>query len=105
VAPAKKGGKKAAQSATNKVATRKYTTNLHRSSHGVAFEKCAPQLQMCALTPGSTKLLGQRNKESPILCAVVRKHNEDSPHKLCMLATYVSVTIIKNLRMVTMDEN
>ena len=40
-----------------------------------------------------------------MLCEVVRRRNEDSPHKLCMLATYVSVTIIKSLQMVTVDEN
>lgn len=60
---------------------------------------------MCRLTPSSAKLLGQRNKECPMLCEAVRKHKEDSPPKLCMLATYVSVTIIKDLQMVTVDEN
>lgn len=60
---------------------------------------------MCGLTPSSAKLLGQRNKECPMLCEAVRKHKEDSAPKLCMVATYVSVTIIKDLQMVTVDEN
>ena len=44
MAPAKKGGEKSAQPAANKEVTRKYTTNLHRSSHGAAFEKRAPRV-------------------------------------------------------------
>ena len=49
------------------------------------------ELQICALTPGSTKLLGQRNKESPILCAlsenIMKTHHTSS---VCWLPTYLS---------------
>ncbi|KAJ8784933.1 hypothetical protein J1605_007489 [Eschrichtius robustus] len=43
MAPAKKGGKKKGQSAVNKVTTRKYTINVHKSIPGVGFKKRAPR--------------------------------------------------------------
>ena len=44
MAPAKKGGKKKAQSTIDKVVTRKYTINLHKSFHRGAFRKRAPRV-------------------------------------------------------------
>lgn len=59
-------------SAISKVVTRENTINIHKCIHGVDFKKHVPralkeirkfarrrwELQMCALTPGSTKLSG-----------------------------------------------
>ena len=64
---------------------------------------------MYALTPVSTKLLRQKNKECPIPYRVwlSRKRNEDekSPNKLYTLVTYVPATTFKNLQTVNVDEN
>ena len=75
MAPAKKGGeKKKGRSAISEVATSEYTINIHKRIRGGGFKKRAPRAlkeirkfamkemgtQMCALTPGSTKLSGPK---------------------------------------------
>ena len=71
-APSKEDGEKKGHFAINEVMTREYTVNIHKCIHGVDFKKHVPralkeirkfarrrwELQMCALTPGSTKLSG-----------------------------------------------
>ncbi|KFO26130.1 60S ribosomal protein L31 [Fukomys damarensis] len=50
---------------------------------------------------------GMRNVPYCIRMRLSRKHNEDedSPNKLCTLATYVPVTTFKNPQTVNVDEN
>ncbi|XP_068381967.1 large ribosomal subunit protein eL31-like [Eschrichtius robustus] len=124
MAPAKKGGKKKGQSAVNKVTTRKYTINVHKSIPGVGFKKRAPRAlreirksamkemgipDVCIDTRLNKAVWakGIRNVPYCIHVQLSRKHNEDeyAPNKLCTLVTYVPVTIIKNLKTVNVDES
>ncbi|XP_064228877.1 large ribosomal subunit protein eL31-like [Aotus nancymaae] len=121
MAPAKKDGeKKKGCSAINEVVIREYTINIH----GAGFEKRAPWV-LKEIRESSKKEMetpdacidtrlnkavwakGIRNVPYRIHARLSRKHNEneDPPNKFYTLATYVCVTICKNLQTVNMDEN
>ncbi|XP_057585225.1 60S ribosomal protein L31-like [Hippopotamus amphibius kiboko] len=116
MAPTKKGGKKKGQSAINKVVTREYIINIHMRIRGVGFKKCAPralkEIQKFSLREMGTPEVhidtmlnkavwakGIRNLPYHICVWLSRKHSEDedSPHKLYRLVTYVPVITFQNL--------
>ncbi|XP_055461243.1 60S ribosomal protein L31-like [Psammomys obesus] len=123
MATAKKDGKKKEHSTIHEVVSQEYTINIHKRIHGVFFKKPAPraikEIQKCAAkemgTPGvhsdtrlNKAIWAKRVRNAPhrIRARLSRKHNEDedSPNTLYTLVTYVSVTTVKNLQMVDVDE-
>ncbi|XP_060026489.1 large ribosomal subunit protein eL31-like [Lagenorhynchus albirostris] len=124
MSPAKKGGEKKGRSTINEVVTKEYAINIHKDIQGVGFKKCAPRalkiIWKFAMKQMGTPDLhidtrlkkavwakGIRNVPYHICVQLSRKCNEDedSPHKLYMLVTYVPVPTFKNLQIVWMRIN
>ncbi|XP_059481781.1 large ribosomal subunit protein eL31 [Neocloeon triangulifer] len=117
-----KGDRK--KSAMNDVVTREYTINLHKRLHGVGFKKRAPRAvkeirkfaEKQMGTPDvrvDTRLnkqiwsKGIRNVPFRVRVRLSRRRNddEDSPHKLYTLVTYVAVAGFKGLQTENVDAN
>ncbi|RWS15296.1 60S ribosomal protein L31-like protein [Dinothrombium tinctorium] len=117
-------GEKKGKSALNEVVTREYTVNLHKRLHGVGFKKRAPRAikeirrfaEMQMGTPDvriDTRLnkflwsKGIRNVPYRVRVRLARKRNEDedSPHKLYTLVTYINVAGFKGLQTENVDES
>ncbi|CAJ0963638.1 unnamed protein product, partial [Mesorhabditis belari] len=114
MAKAKQQEKK--RSTISEVVTREYTINLHKRLHGIGFKKRAPraidEIRKFAEEQMKTKDVrvdirlnkavwakGIRNVPYRIRVRLSRKRNddEDSPHKLFTLVTYVPCTNFKKL--------
>ncbi|CAF4749001.1 unnamed protein product [Rotaria sp. Silwood1] len=100
---------------TNEVVTREYTVNLHKRLHGVAFKKRAPRAvkelkkfaEKMMKTP-DVRIDSKLNKEVwsqginhvpyrvRVRLARQRNEDEDSPHKLYTLVTFVRVPSFKD---------
>ncbi|XP_063237060.1 large ribosomal subunit protein eL31 [Bacillus rossius redtenbacheri] len=110
------------KSAINEVVTREYTINLHKRLHRVGFKKRAPraikEIRKFALKRMGTQDVridirlnkqvwskGIRNVPFRIRVRLSRRRNddEDSPHKLYTLVTYVPVPSFKGLRTENVD--
>merc|ERR1712121_42543 len=121
MAPKKEGKKK---SPINDVVTREYTVNIHKRIHGIGFKRRAPRAikeirkfaEKMMGTPDvriDTRLnkhmwsKGVRNVPFRVRVRLARKRNEDedSPHKLYTLVTYVPVTTFKGLQTVNVDSS
>ncbi|XP_064636999.1 large ribosomal subunit protein eL31-like [Lineus longissimus] len=108
MARSKKGDKK--KSAIAEVVTREYTIHMHKRIHGVGFKRRAPRAvkeikkfaEKMMGTPDvriDTRLnkhiwsQGVRNVPYRVRVRIARKRNEDedSPHKLYTLVTYVEM--------------
>lgn len=108
------GEKKKDGSAIKEAAEREYTISIHRMIHGVAFRKHAlrtlkeirkfvikemkiPDVGVATRPNQAVWVKGRRNVPYYICVRVFRKHNEkkDSPNKLYILVTYLSVTALK----------
>merc|ERR1712244_61906 len=106
MAPAnKREGKK--KSAINELATREYTVNLHKRIHGIGFKHRAPRA-IKELKKFAEKQMGTqdvRNVPYRVRVCLARKRNEDedSPHKLYTLVTYVPVATFKGTQTVNVD--
>merc|ERR1712055_1101775 len=117
-----KGAKKPAK--MNEVVTREYTINIHKRIHGVGFKYRAPRAikevrkfaEKMMGTPDvriDTRLnkhmwsQGIRNVPYRVRVRLARKRNEDedSPHKLYTLVTYVPVTSFKGTQTVNVDSS
>merc|ERR1712044_7416 len=115
-----KEGKK--KSVTSEVVTREYTVNVHKRIHGIGFKKRAPRAlkeirQFAAKQMGTpdvridTRLnkhmwsKGIRNVPYRVRVRLARKRNEDedSPHKLYTLVTYVPVTTFKGSQTINVE--
>eukprot|EP00178_Gracilaria_changii_P006209 TRINITY_DN20654_c0_g1_i1.p1 TRINITY_DN20654_c0_g1~~TRINITY_DN20654_c0_g1_i1.p1 ORF type:complete len:125 (+),score=20.67 TRINITY_DN20654_c0_g1_i1:90-464(+) len=116
-------GEKKGKSALNEVITREYTIHLHKRLHGIGFKRRAPraikEVRRFALKQMGTedvridtrlnKFLwskGIRNVPYRVRVRLSRKRNEDedSPHKLYTLVTWVNVTSFKGLQTENVDE-
>ncbi|BET03011.1 Ribosomal protein L31 [Nesidiocoris tenuis] len=117
-----KGEKKASKSAINEVVTREYTVNLHKRLHGIGFKKRAPRA-VKEIRKFATKQMGTddvridthlnkhlwskgiRNVPFRVRVRLARRRNddEDSPHKLYTLVTFVPVATFKNLQTKNVD--
>lgn len=114
---------KKAKSALNEVITREYTIHLHKRLHGIGFKRRAPRAikeirkfaEKQMGTPDvrvDTRLnkfvwsKGIRNVPYRVRVRLQRKRNEDedSPHKLFTLVTYVNVATFKGLQTENVDE-
>ncbi|VDP15910.1 unnamed protein product [Soboliphyme baturini] len=103
------------KSTANEVVTREYTINLHKRIYGITFKKRAPraikEIKKFAVkqmgTPDvriETRLnkhvwhKGIKNVPFRVRVRLSRRRNEDedSPHKLYTLVTYVPVTSFKS---------
>ncbi|KAL1129348.1 hypothetical protein AAG570_013875 [Ranatra chinensis] len=121
---AKNKGEKKGKSAINEVVTREYTINLHKRLHGIGFKKRAPraikEIRRFAVKHMGTPDVrldthlnkqvwhkGIRNVPFRIRVRLARRRNddEDSPHKLYTLVTYVPVATFKNLQTKNVDSN
>ncbi|CAF3568961.1 unnamed protein product [Rotaria sordida] len=100
---------------TNEVVTREYTVNLHKRLHGIAFKKRAPRAvkelkkfaEKMMKTP-DVRIDSKLNKEIwsqginhvpyrvRVRLARQRNEDEDSPHKLYTLVTFVRVPSFKD---------
>ncbi|RWS23346.1 hydroxyacylglutathione hydrolase-like protein [Leptotrombidium deliense] len=117
-------GEKKGKSALNEVVTREYTVHLHKRLHGIGFKKRAPRAikeirkfaEMQMGTPDvriDTRLnkylwsKGIRNVPYRVRVRLARKRNEDedSPHKLYTLVTYINVATFKGLQTENVDES
>ncbi|EEB11110.1 60S ribosomal protein L31 [Polyplax serrata] len=113
---AKTRREKKRKSAMNEVVTREYTINIHKRLHGVGFKKRSPraikEIRKFAIqqmgTPDvriDTRLnkhvwsKGIRHVPFRIRVRLSRRRNddEDSPHKLYTLVTFVPVASFKKL--------
>merc|ERR1712002_1319293 len=121
---AKRGSsdKKKGRSALNEVVTREYTVHLHKRIHGVTFKRRAPR-SIKEIRKFATKMMGTedvridtrlnkhlwsqgvRSVPYRVRVRLARKRNEDedSPHKLYTLVTYVPVATFKGLQTVNVD--
>jgi len=107
---------------TNEVVTREYTVNLHKRLHGVAFKKRAPravkELKKFAekmMKTADVRIDSKLNKEIwsqginhvpyrvRVRLSRQRNEDEDSPHKLYTLVTYVRVPSFKGLHTTNVD--
>lgn len=115
MAPKRKSGeKKKGRSTINDVAKREYTVSIHKQIHGVAFRKHTPptlkemrKFSVKEMETPDVRIVIRFNKavwtkriRNVLYCICVRvfrKRNEekDSPNKLSMLVTYVSVTTLQ----------
>merc|ERR1712150_370628 len=110
------------KSVTNEGGTREYTVNIHKRIFGIGFKKRAPgsikALRKFAMkqmgTPDvriDTRLnkhmwsKGVRNVPYRVRVRLARKRNEDedSPHKLYTLVTYVPVTTFKGSQTINVE--
>uniref|UniRef100_A0A5S6QMK4 Large ribosomal subunit protein eL31 n=1 Tax=Trichuris muris TaxID=70415 RepID=A0A5S6QMK4_TRIMR len=108
--------------ATKDVVTREYTINLHKRIYGIGFKKRAPraikEIRKFARQQMGTedvridtrlnKFLwsrGIRNVPFRIRVRLSRRRNEDedSPHKMYTLVTYVHVDTFKKLTTINVD--
>uniref|UniRef100_A0A0V0G302 Large ribosomal subunit protein eL31 n=2 Tax=Triatominae TaxID=70999 RepID=A0A0V0G302_TRIDM len=115
---------KSNKSAINEVVTREYTIHLHKRLHGIGFKKRAPraikEIRKFAVKQMGTPDVridthlnkqvwskGIRNVPFRIRVRLARRRNddEDSPHKLYTLVTYVPVASFKNLQTKNVDSN
>ncbi|CAJ0575285.1 unnamed protein product, partial [Mesorhabditis spiculigera] len=118
----KQGEKK--RNTISEVVTREYTINLHKRLHGIGFKKRAPravdEIRKFAEEQMKTKDVrvdirlnkavwskGIRNVPYRIRVRLSRRRNddEDSPHKLYTLVTYVPCTNFKKLTNVNVDND
>ncbi|KAK2148939.1 hypothetical protein LSH36_474g03044 [Paralvinella palmiformis] len=116
-----KGKKK---SVTNEVVTREYTVNIHKRIHGIGFKKRAPRaikaIRQFAFKQMGTEDVrietrlnkhiwskGIRNVPFRVRVRLARKRNEDedSPHKLYTLVSYVPVTTFKGTQTVNVESS
>ncbi|KAK9497857.1 hypothetical protein O3M35_003768 [Rhynocoris fuscipes] len=121
---AKSKSDKSNKSAINEVVTREYTIHLHKRLHGIGFKKRAPraikEIRKFAIKQMGTPDVridthlnkqvwskGIRNVPFRIRVRLARRRNddEDSPHKLYTLITYVPVASFKNLQTKNVDSN
>ncbi|GMT29173.1 hypothetical protein PFISCL1PPCAC_20470, partial [Pristionchus fissidentatus] len=110
------------RSAITEVVTREYTINLHKRIHGMSFKRRAPraidQIRKFAELQMKTKDVridsrlnkavwskGIRNVPYRVRVRLSRRRNddEDSPHKLYTLVTYVPCTNFKKLTTLNVD--
>jgi len=116
----KREGKK--KDVTNEIVTREYTINLHKRIHGVGFKRRAPRA-IREIKKFAEKQMGTQdvrvdtrlNKQIwsqgvnhvpyRVRVRLSRKRNEDedSPHKLYTLVTFVPVLSFKELQTVNVD--
>ncbi|KAI0225240.1 60S ribosomal protein L31 [Lamellibrachia satsuma] len=107
---------------THEVVTREYTVNIHKRIHGIGFKKRAPR-SIKALRQFAEKMMGTpdvridtrlnkhmwskgvKNVPFRVRVRLARKRNEDedSPHKLYTLITYVPVTTFKGTQTVNVE--
>merc|ERR1712053_44218 len=122
MAPNKREGKK--KSTINDVVTREYTVNIHKRIHGIGFKRRAPRA-ISELRKFAEKMMntpdvridtrlnkylwskGVRNVPYRVRVRLARKRNEDedSPHKLYTLVTYVPVTTFKGTQTINVDSS
>merc|ERR1712147_86494 len=114
---AKEKREKTRKSAINEVVTRDYTVNLHKRIHGVGFKKRAPRAikeirkfaEKAMGTPDvriGTRLnkhiwsQGVRSVPFRVRVRLSRRRNEDedSPHKLYTLVSFIPVASFKGLQ-------
>ncbi|KAJ8027748.1 60S ribosomal protein L31 [Holothuria leucospilota] len=119
-----KKDKKKGRSALNDVVTREYTIHLHKRVFGMSFKKRAPRAikeirKFAQKTMGTedvrldTRLnkhiwaKGIRSVPHRVRVRLARKRNEDedSPHKLYTLVTYVEVPSFKGLQTLNVDSD
>ncbi|ESO13050.1 hypothetical protein HELRODRAFT_184866 [Helobdella robusta] len=117
---AKREGKK--KNVANEVVTREYTINIHKRIHGMGFKKRAPraikeikkfaQKQMGTMDVRIETRLnkhmwskGIRNVPYRVRVRLARKRNEDedSPHKLYTLVSYVPMVNFKGSQTVNVE--
>merc|ERR1711955_127105 len=120
--PRKQRDKKKA--VANEVITKECTIHMHKRIHGIGFKKRAPRAikeirkfaEKMMGTPDvrvDTRLnkhmwsKGIRNVPYRVRVRLARKRNEDedSPHKLYTLVTYVPVTTFKGTQTVNVDSS
>jgi len=120
--PKTKKGEKKEKSAASEVVTREYTIHIHKRIHGIGFKRRAPRAikeirkfaEQQMGTPDvriDTRVnkhvwsQGVKNVPHRIRVRLSRRRNEDedSPHKLYTLVTYVAVPIFKKLTTVNVD--
>ncbi|XP_074595698.1 ribosomal protein L31 [Brevipalpus obovatus] len=121
---AKKGKGEKSKSALTEVIQREYTINVHKRIHGKGFKKRAPravkEIKKFAFKQMGTQDVridtklnkyiwskGIRNVPYRVRVRLSRKRNEDedSPHKLYTLVTYVNVPTFKGLQTENVEEN
>jgi len=121
MAKSKKGDKKE-KSAASEVVTREYTVNIHKRIHGIGFKKRAPRainqirkFAECQMGTADVRIdtrvnkhiwsQGIKNVPYRVRVRLSRRRNEDedSPHKLYTLVTFVPVTTFKGLTTVNVD--
>jgi len=117
-----KKGEKKGKSAINEVVTREYTIHLHKRLHGIGFKYRAPRaikeirkFAECQMGTVDVRVdtrlnkflwsKGVRNVPFRVRVRLSRRRNEDedSPHKLYTLVTYVPVDTYKGLTTVNVD--
>ncbi|KAK2715916.1 large ribosomal subunit protein eL31-like [Artemia franciscana] len=105
------------KSTINEVVTRDYTINVHKRIHGVGYKRRAPravkEIKKFAEKQMNTKDVridtrlnkfiwsqGIRNVPFRIRVRLSRRRNEDedSPHKLYTMVTFIPVSSFKNLQ-------
>jgi len=120
----KKGKGEKSKSALTEVIQREYTINVHKRIHGKGFKKRAPravkEIKKFAYKQMGTQDVridtklnkyiwskGIRNVPYRVRVRLSRKRNEDedSPHKLYTLVTYVNVPTFKGLQTENVEEN
>ncbi|RNA38687.1 60S ribosomal L31 [Brachionus plicatilis] len=107
---------------TNEIVTREYTINLHKRIHGVGFKRRAPRA-LTEIRKFAQKHMGTEDVRVDsrlnkyiwskginhvpyrVRVRLARKRNEDedSPHKLYTLVTYVPVLTFKELQTVNVE--
>lgn len=116
-------GEKRGRSTLNEVVTREYTVNLHKKLHGYTLKKRAPRAvkiikKFAEKRMGTVDVRidtrlnkfiwchGIRNVARRVRVRLSRKRNddEDSPHKLYTLVTFVNVPSFKGLHTEYVDE-
>ncbi|VDD87046.1 unnamed protein product [Enterobius vermicularis] len=108
---------KKARSAISEVVTREYTINLHKRIHGVGFKKRAPraidEIRKFAKQQMGTEDVRVDTRLNKFVWNVPfrvrvrlarrRNEDEDSPHKLYTLVSYVQVNSFKGLTTINVD--
>merc|ERR1712170_184289 len=110
------------KSAMSEVVTRKFTVNVHKRIHGIGFKRRAPRA-IRELKKFAEKMMGTpdvridtrlnkhvwskgvKNVPYRVRVRLARKRNEDedSPHKLYTLVTYVPVTSFKGTQTINVE--
>merc|ERR1712071_9513 len=119
---AKKSDKKKPRSALNEVVTREYTIHLHKRINGIGFKRRAPRA-IKEVRKFASKMMGTedarieqrlnkhiwskgiRSVPFRVRVRLARKRNEDedSPHKLYTLVSFVEVATFKGLQTINVD--